>query len=274
VQTTSAAINPSVSMIGCVDQFNACAVALKLNAANGTLRKSGINLIRVCHFTTITYPVASASAIYTLQSPVVGNLRVLACDDPALSGTTAVTDNEGGVWTSVGTPGSSGIWWRANTVSNSDLCITIQGGGGDLRLSWRIYDIIGAAVAPFDNGAAVGGTVTAPTYTQSTSPTPTTGNGIVIANVGLGTGPGLAIVSPAGAAWLLCTYTGENDLDVIEDADLSACYYFTSNTVETWTWTVGASSSSSGGFAIFAAAPAAAQTPYNPWPLRAPILAQ
>ena len=252
VQTANAAINPTISMINCTDQFNSCAVALKLNSTNGTARHSGINLIRICHFSTYVYPAASASAKYVIQTPVVGNLRVLACDDPNISSSTVVTDNEGGTFTAAST---TGIFYRANTTSNSDLCITITGGGGDARLSWRIYDVIGAATSPFDNANVTDDDPVGTTWTQTNSPTPTTGNGIVIANVGLGTGPGKSITSPSGAIFDLCTYTGETDLDIIEDADLSAHYYYSSNTAETWTWTCSVSSSASGGYAIFAAAP-------------------
>jgi hypothetical protein len=36
VQTAHAAINPSLVMLGETDQFNACAVALKINGSAGT----------------------------------------------------------------------------------------------------------------------------------------------------------------------------------------------------------------------------------------------
>ncbi len=258
VQTAYVAINPTLTFIGSPDQFNACAIALKINAAAGTPRpSSGVYLVRICHFTTTSFPAKAANAIYTLQAPVYGNLRVLACDDPNVSTTTVIHDNEGGTWTVRGGAGiGAGIWDRVNTSANSDLCITIQGGGADNRLSWRIYDFINMATAPFDNAAAVNESAASPTYTSGYFPTPTTGNGVVLMNVGLGQGGIANVIAPTGAQWLLCTYTGETDFDVIEDADLSAYYIYSSNAAQTWKWTIPSTTSTSGGYAIYAAASA------------------
>ncbi len=258
VQTAYVAINPTLTFIGSPDQFNACTIALKINAAAGTPRpSSGVYLVRICHFTTTSFPAKAANAIYTLQAPVYGNLRVLACDDPNLSSTTVIHDNEGGTWTVRGGAGSgAGIWDRVNTSANSDLCITIQGGGADNRLSWRIYDFINMAAAPFDNAATVYESAASPTYTSGYFPTPTTGKGVVLMNVGLGQGGIANVTAPTGAQWLLCTYTGETDFDVIEDADLSAYYIYSSNAAQTWTWTIPSATSTSGGYAIYAQASA------------------
>jgi hypothetical protein len=207
VQTASAAFNPAFTMVGDTDQFNTCAVALKINTAQGTLPATGIQLVRICHFTTDHFP-ATGSPSYILESPCVGNCRVIACDDPALNAIT-ITDNEGNTYTSAAA--GSGVWYCANTVSNSNLIVSIVGGGADIRLSWRFYDVIGAAVAPFDNGQATGQSVNGLTsIVMSPSPTPTSAPGLVIANVELGQGPGINITTPSGAVWDLMTYGGSN----------------------------------------------------------------
>ena len=214
VQTAHAAINPTIVFIGDTDQFNCCAVALKLTASAGTPRATPTGwptsggCIRICHFTTTALP---ATGNYNIQAPVVGNCRVIACTDNGnLSNTLVVTDNEGGTWSGSSTTTGS-IYYRVNTTSNSDLQIIITNTGDTNRDSWRIYDIVGADVSPFDSAGLSGQTVSSVTsFTMSPTPTPTSTKGIVIANVGLGQGPGAAITSPAGAAWVLCTYGGSN----------------------------------------------------------------
>jgi hypothetical protein len=208
VQTTHGAINPTFAMIGDTDKFNTLAIALKINNGQGTAPASGIRLCRVCHFTTDHFPT---SGVYSLQSPVIGNCRVVATDDPNISASTAITDNEGNTYTAATTAQGSGIFYCANTQSNSNLQVIINGGGADNRLSWRFYDVIGAATAPFDNAQNVNQTVSAETsFTQSPSPTPTFAPGLCIANVGLGQGPGIGITAPSGAVFDLCTYGGSN----------------------------------------------------------------
>ena len=256
VQTTSAAINPTVRMVGDTDHFNSIAVALKLNASSGTPAGSGIRLVRTMHHTTDHF---AASGNYVLQSPCVGNLRVLTCDDPALN-TQTVTDSEGNTWSSAGS--GFGIWYMANTQSNSNLQVTTTGGGGDTRLSFRFFDVIGAATSPFDSGGSVasGQTVSSvASFTSSPAPTPTSSAGITIGAIGLGQGPGLTVTAPAAAVFALMTYTGETDFDYIEDADLAAHFYYTSSGAQTWTWSITsvASNSTSGGFASFKSAPLA-----------------
>ena len=203
IQATSAAFNPTITNIGDTDKFNICAVALKLNSSQGTVPGSNLRLVRICHFTSDHYP---ATGSYNLSCPVVGNLRIIASDDPGLNAQT-ITDSEGGTYTI--TASGSGMWYRANTTSNSNLQIICTGGSADTRLSWRIYDVVNAAASPFDSGGASNqGVNSVSTFTMSPTPTPTSSSGIVIANVGLGQGPGLAITAPAGAVYDLCTYNG------------------------------------------------------------------
>jgi hypothetical protein len=70
--------------------------------------------------------------------------------------------------------------------------------------------------------------------------TPTGTNELVIATMGIGDGPGLGLASgaPSGGVWDLTTYTGELDLDLMENADAQAHLYNTTTTTENWNWTI------------------------------------
>ena len=117
--------------------------------------------------------------------------------------------------------------------------IFITGGGGDGKLSWRFFDISGAATSPFDSFLVSSQDASSRTsLTQSPSPSPVASAGLLIANVELGLGPGLAVTSPSGAVWDLANYTGENDSDCLENADICAHYYFSASGAETWTFTI------------------------------------
>jgi hypothetical protein len=69
----------------------------------------------------------------------------------------------------------------------------------------------------------------------------TTGaNELVIATMGIGDGPGLGVASgaPGGAVWDLPTYSGETDLDLMENADAAAHAYAAAASTEHWNWTI------------------------------------
>jgi hypothetical protein len=116
-------------------------------------------------------------------------------------------------------------------------------------------DITGAATSPFDSGALIDDASTGTTYTPSVKASPSNTNGLVVYNIGLGTGPGLAVTAPTGALWDLALYTGEVDVDGMENADIMAHYHNTASGTITATFTVTNSTSSSGGYVAFKAAP-------------------
>ena len=249
VQTTHAAINPAVtSAADAGDPWNSLAVALQISAGSGTAPAAGIRVNGIQHFSTLNFPAAGN---YNLQVATTGNLRVIQCPDPNLHALT-ITDSEGNTYTAAAA--ASGFWYLANAIPNPNLLIFITGGGGDNGLSWRFIDISGSASSPYDTSAASNQDVSNLSgFTMSPSPSPANSNGLVIVALGLGNGPGLAVTAPSGAIWDYCTYTGETDFDLIENADIFAHYSNSASGSETWTFTITsvASNSTSGGWIAF-----------------------
>jgi len=94
-------------------------------------------------------------------------------------------------------------------------------------------------------------------FTASPSPSPISTSGITICNLELGQGPGLNTLAPVGSVWGLCTYTGEVDLDLVENADTFAYYLYSASGSQTWTiqnTPVGVANSTAGGFISFTSA--------------------
>lgn len=239
VQTASAPINPSVAIASdTVDHYNAVAVALKA-AAGGTNAQAGIRINKIIHQTT---PAPTASTI-TLQEPATGNLRVImAAQNPNTVHITSITDSDGSVWTQVpADTNSPQIWYAANRPPNPNLVVTLHVSPGSYTLSALFYDISGAAASPFD------------TFTTAAQPasglsviddmpiiTPHTTNGLVLAVAGDGHGPvlGFDTGAPAGAVFDFVNYTGEVDLDLMENADAQAHVYNATTATEHWNWRI------------------------------------
>jgi FG-GAP-like repeat len=240
VQTTAAAINPSITATGDTQGYNCVAVALK--AANaGTAVPAGIHVAKIIHQTSGSIP-----ATLHLQEPVTGNLRVL---EISLSVITGISDSEGGTWTKVTDSGGAAIWYSANRSANPNLIVTLATTGAQPQ-SIRFYDISGAAAAPFDVSATTAGVVISGLTTLSNQPviTPTTANGLIIAAMALGQGPGLGFSAgtPAGAIWDLVNSTGQTDMDLMDNADCLGHYYNPNTSAVDWNWhftAIGANSS-------------------------------
>ena len=244
VQTTAAPINPGITATADTNFFNGVAVALKAASA-GTAAPAGIHINKIIHQTTNVPP-----ATWTLQEPATGNLRVLAtANSSALTNITSVTDSDGGVWTKI-QPASDEpqIWYSANTTANPNLTVTIHGAAGP-TITVLFYDILGAAANPLDVAAGAPSTDVSNQTTVNNMPsiTPTTANGLVIAVMGLGQGPGLGLNTgaPTGAVFDLVTYTGELDLDLMENADGQAHLYNTSTATVNWNWHITANPNNS-----------------------------
>lgn len=254
LQPTAAAINPGLTVTSqTTDHWNSLGIALTTSGGAGTAPPAGIRIVKVLHFASEHF-----ASGYKLQLPSIGNLRCICSDDPSLSNQT-ITDNEGNTWSGSGSTGvvaGTGFWYQANSQVNSSLFATLTGGGSDTTLSWRYIDIIGADPSPYDNAGTINVTDTLnglSSFTASRLPAPTSSKGLTIANIGLGQGPGLAVTAPSGAIWDLALYTGETDLDLLENADIMAHYKYTASGSQTWTFTITnqASNSDSGGFISF-----------------------
>jgi hypothetical protein len=70
--------------------------------------------------------------------------------------------------------------------------------------------------------------------------TPTGTHELVIATMGIGQGPGLGLASgaPSGGVWDLTTYAGEDDTDLMENADAQAHLYNATTSTEHWNWNI------------------------------------
>jgi hypothetical protein len=261
VQATAAAINPGFSVVGDTGPYNTLAVALKVDNSQGTPPpSSGIWVPKVISTSTQGFPT---SATYTLQCPSLGNLRCIACPDPALN-TLTVRDSEGNIWTN--TAAAGGLWFLANASPNPNLQVFIDGGGGTANVSWRYFDIIGASSSPYDSfGTPNASCPNVTTITLNVSPSPSNTNGLVLYNVELGTGPGLAVTAPSGAIWYLSNYTGQTDNDLMENSDIGAFYWNTASGAITSTFTITSEAGNSylGGFICFKAGAAAVSAAFR-----------
>lgn len=246
VQTTAAAVNPSITTTGDTsDKFNAIAVALKA-ASGGTAVPHGIHINKIIHQTSNVPP----SGTWTLQEPATGNLRVLAtAQGNNLTDLSSVTDNAGGTWIKVEPQADEPqIWYSANTAPNPNLTVTLHQNPVS-TMTVLFYDISGAASSPFDVVAGAPWVDVSNKTVVNNLPniTPTTNNGLVIAVMGDGNGPGLGLASgsPSGAFFDLVNYAGETDLDLMENADGQAHLYNTSTTPLTWNWLITANPNNS-----------------------------
>lgn len=248
-QVTPAAINPAITSANdSADDWNNLAVAIKVSSGAGTAPANAIRVNGIQHFATISFP---SSGTYVVQAPQIGNLRTIQSDDPNLHALT-VTDSEGNTYT--GTSSGVGVWYLLNSSANPNLIYYITGGGAGVTLSWRATDSYGPGTWAFDSDLASNQVTSGlSSFTQSPSPSVTATNGIIWAAVELGQGPGLGVTSPAGAIWDLCTYTGEVDTDLMENADILAHYKYSASGSQTWTFTItnNPSNNTAGGFAAF-----------------------
>jgi hypothetical protein len=175
IQTTAATINPGITATGDTETYNCVAVALAAATA-GTPIPAGIHVNKIIHFSGSNIPTS-----WNLLTPATGNLRVIS--STTRGGSAAITDNESGSWSKVGT--SACVLYSANKAANPGLAITVTGFGGQ-NSSIRFWDIQGAAAAPFDTFAESSSVFSGMTVIDNApNITPSTANGLVIANQAL-----------------------------------------------------------------------------------------
>ncbi len=246
-QTTNASVTPSITSTGdTADRFNSASVSLLVAGAGGTM-PSGIHVNKIIHETWVAL---SSGATFILQLPTTGNLRVLAF--PAGQDNvniTSITDSDGSTWNVERTGNSAQIWFAANRSANPGLTVSIHTSGASPTNSARFFDVQGAAASPFDVAAGTGQTDCSSVTTVNNQPsiTPTGTGELVIATMAIGQGPGLGLASgaPSGGIWDLTTYTGEVDLDLMENADAAGHVYNTTTSTENWNWTITSQGSNS-----------------------------
>src|SRR5262249_50981542 len=234
VQGTAGTINPSVTVTGGADSFNAVALALK-PAAAGTAPAPGIRIVHVYHV-FYTRQVA-------LQFPSTGNLLVgVSAFSPATGVTlTAMSSNPGNTWVKApGVPQSNApqIWYAANAVTGPTLRVTPTQ-SPMFGVSLVFYDITGAATSPYDSAAGL------PLVDKDNNNnsnllhmpdiTPSTPNGLILVVMPNGYGPPTGMVG-AGFTLDTITYGGEIDRDNMDNADGYAHYYNSTATLVSFGW--------------------------------------
>jgi hypothetical protein len=252
LQTTQAAINPSVTATGdSADTFNAVAIALQVGSAGSPKPSSGIHIDKIIHFTM----AANATTALKMQTPFGGNLRVLAADTGGQA-YSSVTDSDNVTWSVAGgitnaNNANAYIFYRQNAPANDGATLTLNMPAGGLGApnSWRIFDISNAAASSFDTSVFGAGQNFNGVGSVSNWPSiiPGVSSGLTIALAGLGQGPGLSVSAPSGAIFDMIAYANEIDADLYENADLLGHYYFSSNATQNWGWTFTKASSSSNG---------------------------
>ena len=235
LQGTSASITPSIGETGdTADTFNSVTVALKVAAGTGGSLPTGIDIHKILHFTTFT---DASNQTVKLQVPVTGNLLVLSAPEDNFN-FTSVTDSDGNTWHFIGdTTGSSQMWYTFPSSADPTLVVSVAIPGNPGNFSIRVHDIINATA--YDTNGVNDGFSCVEGSDNPAAPdiTPTHAPGLVIATNGFGTGPGRAVTAPSGAVWDFVTYTGETDLDTLENADGMGHLYNSTTAPESWTWT-------------------------------------
>jgi hypothetical protein len=246
IQATQASVTPSITATGdTADCFNSTSVALMV-ANNGATAPSTIHVASIIHesFFGVTAP-----GTQVIQTPTVGNLRILAftwaggCPGAAIQCVGSVSSSDSCSWTLIGGTGAAAEQAYAQNCSPCSTCtvsITYTGTGTMPQASFRFYDMENASANSYQNSTGGGGACTSPTVSNAPGNFTPTGasSGLTIATIGNGNGPitGPASGSPAGATFDLWTYTDQTDTDLADNADGQAHYYYSSNASQTWNW--------------------------------------
>lgn len=209
VQPSHAAINPALNVSGNTDHFNTVAIALK-SAFAGSAPPPGIRIVH-------KYDVLPTLPA-TLQFPSTGNLLVVGLtvttDQVMVS---SVTDSAGNTYTNPLAAGNPQLFYAGAANSDQTLRITIVAGGSSgPRQDVTMYDVSGAAPAPYDKSASTWGGMASKQADIVHAPdiVPSTANGLVLALLNMGIGPPSASIG-AGYVFDSVFYTGQTDASVM-----------------------------------------------------------
>lgn len=250
LQASPASINPTVTATGDTGNlYNCVAVALKVDSTKG-VAPSGLRISKFIRFVDLN------GATWLIQTPTVGNLRVITNTGGAIS---TITDSEGGTigngaWVNISNGATlTSVAYSVNKAANPNLTITIGidavRQGQINTLGW--FDISGADAAPFDKSATKGSTGLngASVFNDAPDISPTGGRRELVIAVGqLGQGPGLGFASgaPAGAIYDMIEYAGKTDSSTFDQADNLGHLFTSSSAAETWNWSITVIGSNSG----------------------------
>jgi hypothetical protein len=245
VQTTSAAVTPSITAMGETssgDCFNSASVAL-MAANNGASAPGAIHVAKIIHESFITF---SSPGTQTAMFPTLGNLRVATftwaagCPGAGAAGCiSSLASSDGCAWTLQIPNGGAGIAYAQNCSPCPTCTVNLVYSGAKTlpQGSFRLYDVQNAASTSFQNivgnqGACGTSVTNAPAITPGGA-----SSGLVIAALGNGNGPVTAVTSPSGAVFDLWTFAGQIDNDLADNADATSHYYYSSTATQNWNYT-------------------------------------
>jgi hypothetical protein len=228
LQPAAGPITPSMSaahLDGGGDEYVGVAVALKAFTGAGTPPPPGLRIVHLSHLTNQSPDVGA----WRLQFPSSGNLVVLTMQETNIIPVASVTDNLGNGYVHLAPDDSVPQFWIAQGPARTDptleLTVDLTGGRGG-GVTYLLYDVAGASASSYD-GFAFKTQYNDPGGTDvSDSPviTPPSAPGLTITATSFGQGPssGLASGCPVGAIFDFVYYTGETDLDTMDNADFRA----------------------------------------------------
>ena len=240
VQTTAGPVTPSMTVThndGGGDVYLGVAVALRASPGAGTSPPPGMRIVHLSHMTNQLPDVGA----WRLQFPSSGNLIVLTKQEQDTVPAASVTDNLGNSYLRVAPDDSVPQLWVAQgpaaTSPTLEITVNLTGGRGG-GVTYLLYDVAGASASSFD-GYAFKTLYDDPTGSDvfdSPVISPATAPGLTITATAFGQGPssGLGPGCPAGAIFDLVYYTGETDLDTMDNADFRAHVFNTDTSTQHW----------------------------------------
>jgi hypothetical protein len=238
VQTTHGATNPSATITVTAGSFTFPSITIALKSASAGTAPSGNRVIGVLH-SRIIGTGAAGNQNYPWQFPTVGNVFVGTTSDPVDSiQMVGVSGTASGSWT---VPSASGfdpsLAYKISGTSSTDeiLTVTLNDAIGHDYAQGIFYDAT-ISNPVFDKVVqSVGSTTFGPgNSTPAVSLTPATSTGLIFAVIGINTGPPDSVVTPSGAIFLSCSYTGISDLSYMDNGDFHAIAVYSSNAAQSW----------------------------------------
>jgi hypothetical protein len=248
VQRTQAVANPGLTATGSSDRFNCLSIALLAASAGTAPSPTAMRIVHMSHFTSELNP-----SPWKLQFPSQGNLIIAFTADSYDIFNAQITDSNGNAWAhKEPSTGVAQVMVAVNAKTSNNLMATLTQSVGQ-GCSIAFIDVVNAATSPVDGTSSTcNGGCNVPSPTGSNPPnlvntpsiTPTSA-GLTIAGVALGQGPahGFYTGAPTGAIFDYIYYSGETDLDTMDNADgLAHLFNTTPNQAENWNWLVDSAS--------------------------------
>ncbi|HZJ55839.1 MAG TPA: hypothetical protein VFD38_16980 [Myxococcaceae bacterium] len=240
LQTTAGPITPAMTVAhldGGGDEYVGVAVSLKASPGAGSPPPPGMRIVHLSHLTNQSPDVGA----WRLQFPSSGNLIVLTMQETNIIPVASVTDSLGNGYLHLQPDDTVPQFWIAQGPARTDptleLTVNLTGGRGG-GVTYLLYDVAGASASSYDgfayktqyddpNGSDV---FDSPVITPASAP------GLTITATSFGQGPaaGLAAGCPVGAIFDFVHYTGETDLDTMDNADFRAHVFHTDRSTQHW----------------------------------------